>query len=284
MFSMTLPSPQTRPLEVAGFDDVPIAVQIRPSSSGVPVILVHGFGSSAAANWSATGWLDSLERAGLTSVTVDVRGHGLSGKPHQATAYRLLHLLTDLRAAIRAIAQVLGPVPMIDLIGYSMGGRLAAELIASATGSPLGTDLRDWDAGLPRLRRAVIGGYDGRPLFQGLVPAEFSTALAGGRGPSTPSRRIAAIARASPGNDLVALSALVAGIGATQTWLPAAAVAIPTLVVAGDRDEITHATKSWAAALPDGRHLELPGRNHVSAVTSAVFRAAATDFLAADTV
>lgn len=282
VISMSTPGPDVIPLEVRGAGDVPIAAWIRPGTAPVPVVLVHGFGSSGSANWSATGWLGSLQRAGLTSVTVDLRGHGLSGKPHEPSAYQLRYLLTDVHRVMAALPQALGPVPAIDLVGYSMGGRVVAELIAAASGSGLGTDVRARDAGLPRLRRAVIGGYDGRPLFQGLVEAEFSAALAGVPGPDTPSRRIAAIAMATSGNDLPALAALVTGLGATQDFVPPDAVAIPTLVVAGDRDEITDGTRSWAAGLPNGRHLELSGRNHISAVTSSVFRAAATEFLTAD--
>jgi pimeloyl-ACP methyl ester carboxylesterase len=281
MMPMSAPFPDSLPLQVAGFDEVPIAVRIRPGTSRVPVLLVHGFGSSSQANWSATGWLGTLQRAGLTSVTVDVRGHGLSGKPHDAGAYRLGYLLTDLRRVIAALPEVLGPLPAIDLVGYSMGGRLVAELIATAPDSGLGADLRRGDRGIPTLRRAVIGGYDGRPLFEGLVPSEFSDALAGRPGPDSPSRRIAAIATATGKNDLAALSALVTGLGAAPEFLAPEAVGIPTLVVAGDADEITGGTRSWAAGLPQGRHLELPGRDHNSTVTSSVFRAAATAFLTA---
>jgi pimeloyl-ACP methyl ester carboxylesterase len=281
MLSMSVPSPEIVSLEVPGYQDVPIAVRIRPGDAAVPVLLVHGFGSNGRANWSATGWLDNLERAGLTSVTVDLRGHGLSGRPHEPEAYRLPILVADLRCAIGALAEVLGPVPRIDLVGYSMGGRMVAELIATATGSGLGADLRPWGPQLPSVRRAVIGGYDGRPLFEGLVPAEFAAALAGAPGPDTPSRRIAAIATATRGNDLAAMSALVIGLGQASTALPPWAVAAPTLVVAGDRDAITDGTRTWAAGLPDGRHLELHGRNHISAITSSVFRSAATEFLTA---
>ncbi len=252
----------------------------------MPVVLVHGFGSNGKANWSATGWLTALARAGISTVTVDVRGHGLSAKPHEVSAYSLPTVLTDLRNVLAALPSALGPVPQVDLIGYSMGGRLVGELVAAATDSPAYAERAPWEAGLPSVRRAVIGGYDGRPLLDGVSGpgsaefAAFRAALDGRPGPDGPGRRAALIATATSGNDLEALAALVAGLSRHATSLPPEAVEVPTLVAAGDRDEITDDTKWWASRLPRGQHLVLPGRNHVSAITSAVFRSAAVQFLA----
>ncbi len=269
-------------LEVAGFGGVPISVRIGHAPGLVPALLVHGFGSSGKANWSATGWLADLRRAGITTVTVDLRGHGLSGKPHESAAYSLSIVLSDLRRVLAELPAVLGSVPSIDLIGYSMGGRLVGELAAAAVSGDHRTAGAQWAAGLPAVRRAVIGGYDGRPMFSHLDPRElavFTAALAGSPGPDSPGRQLAGIAAATRGNDLTALSALVSGMNDDRTPLPAKAVALPTLVVAGERDAITGDTLRWAEGLPRARHLVLPGRDHISAVTSAVFRSAAVDFL-----
>ena len=251
------------PLTVTAADGVPIAVTVH-LGGGVPVFLVHGFGSSARGNWDVTGWLAGFQRAGVTTVTVDVRGHGRSGRPHDPVAYRLPIVLEDLSRVLATVPDLLGAVPQFDLVGYSMGGRLVGELIT--------------DPAIP-VRRAVIGGYDGRPLFEGYDRNDLAAALAGEAGPENPSRRIAAIAMASRGNDLTALAALVDGLATGSAPLPVKRLAVPILVVAGERDTITHDTRRWAAVLPHGHHLLVPGRNHISVVTSAVFRAAALDFL-----
>ena len=273
-------------LVVPGDGGVPLAVDIRaagpePAAGVPPVLLVHGFGASARSNWAGTGWLSGLHRAGLTTVTVDLRGHGRSGKPLHGSRYRLAVLLADLRAVLAALPAVLGPVPIIDLVGYSLGGRLVGESVAEAGNFP---GRAPWPAGLPAVRRAVIGGYDGRPLFEGLDDAQlgfYRDAVAGRPTPEGVGSRTAAIATADRTNDLAALSALVAGLRVDDEPLPAAAVGVPTLVVAGERDAITPGTRSWAAGLPQGRHLSIPGRNHISTVTSAVFRTAAVEFLLA---
>ena len=272
-------------LRVTGVDGVSVSVHIRPAGSPVPVMLVHGFGSSGKANWSATGWLAGLARAGITTVTVDVRGHGLSEKPHEMAAYSLPTVIADLRNVLAALPAELGPLPEIDLVGYSMGGRLVGELVAASTDSPAYAERAPWEVGLPSIRRAVIGGYDGRPLLDGVQGprgaefAAFAAALDGRPGPDGPGRSRAGIATATRGNDLEALSALVAGLSRQATSLPPEAVEVPTLVAAGDRDEITDDTRWWAARLPRGEYLVLPGRNHISAITSAAFRSAAQEFL-----
>ncbi|SDO35475.1 Lysophospholipase, alpha-beta hydrolase superfamily [Nakamurella panacisegetis] len=277
---MTQPNhsePDGAALAVTGDGGAAVSVRIGPIGQGAPVLLIHGFGSSARANWVATGWLAQLARAGRTAVTVDIRGHGLSARSHHAQDYSLPIVLRDLVAVLEALPAVLGPVPTVDLIGYSMGGRLAGELIAAAAGAP---GAQPWPDGLPVIGRAVIGGYDGRPLLQDVDLAEFRAELGGARGPDSPGRRMARMVLAGRGADLSALSAFVEGMAADPTWLPATSVSVPTLVVAGDRDRITDATQAWAAGLPDGRHLLLPGRDHVSAVPSAAFRTAAVEFLA----
>lgn len=264
-------------LTVPGHFGVALSVDIRPAGPEMradvpPVLLVHGFGASGRSNWAGTGWLGGLHRAGIRTITVDLRGHGRSTKPVVSSAYRLEILLADLRAVLAAAPDVVGPLPVVDLIGYSLGGRLVGELVAAAS-------VHD---GLPAVRRAVIGGYDGRPLFEGLDDrqlAAYREAVAGRPAPEGIGSRTAAIALADRNNDLAALSALVTGMRIDQSPLPAAVVDVPTLVVAGDRDGITADTQRWAAALPDGRHLSIPGRDHISTVTSALFRAAAVDFL-----
>ncbi len=271
--------PTTTSRAVAGVGGVRLAVHFHSADeAAVPVMLVHGFGSSAAANWSATGWLRQLGRAGIPAVTVDLRGHGLSAKPIDPQAYSLPILVADLQHVMACLPAVWGPVPRIDLIGYSMGGRLVGELAAAA--GPGATAA--WPVDLPQVRRAVIGGYDGRPLFEGMDAAEFrafAAAIDGVAGVDTLGRRVARIALAVPGNDLSALSALVKGVSAVQYPLAAEAIAAPTLVAAGDRDLITAHTARWASGLPLGRHLYLPGRDHVSAVTAGLFRSAAVEFL-----
>ncbi len=235
---------------------------IEPAPDVPPVVALHGFASSAVGGWGRTGHLDTLTRAGRTVVALDLRGHGESAKPHDVAAYTLGVVLADIAALVARIppgppegdaaqekASMTPPAAgAVDLIGYSLGSRLA------------------WTAArrsVVPIRRLVLGGFDGRPLFEG-VTAERLDRLAG----------------SVAGNDRTALAALVeglAGTGATAEGEPRPD--IPTLVVAGDRDPLASRAEQFAAGLPSGAFLTIAGRNHISTVPARDYRNRLVEFL-----
>ena len=87
-----------------------------------PVALVHGFASSAAHNWGATGWLDLLADAGREVIAVDMLGHGRAPRPTDPDAYDRVE--SDVAAALSGR----GPV---DAIGFSAGGPFFRQSIRS---------------------------------------------------------------------------------------------------------------------------------------------------------
>lgn len=230
-----------------------------------PVLAVHGFASNAADGWGRTGHLDTLARAGRTVIAPDLRGHGQSGKPHDAGAYTLDVVLDDLRRVLADVADRIAPtraagasevtapsgVPAmraVDVLGYSLGARLSWALARRR---------------LIPVRRMVLGGFDGRRLFEG-----------------ADTGRLDALAARVPGNDLVALRHLVhglAGTGAADAGTPLPAM--PVLVVAGDADDLAARAADLAARLPRGELLSVPGRDHISTVPAQIFRRSVVEFL-----
>ncbi len=83
-------------------------------------VLVHGFTGSSA-SWSAR-LVDGLAGAGLTPVMVDLPGHGSETGVTDPSLFTLDATLARLGAA--------GSWPA-DLVGYSMGGRLALHFAAA---------------------------------------------------------------------------------------------------------------------------------------------------------
>ncbi len=91
--------------------------------SGEPVLLIHGFASSAAVNWVHPGWVKTLGDAGYRVIAIDNRGHGASDKPHEPEAYYPSVMAEDAVALLNHLG-----IPEAHIMGYSMGARISAFL------------------------------------------------------------------------------------------------------------------------------------------------------------
>jgi pimeloyl-ACP methyl ester carboxylesterase len=243
-------------------DGVGIATYEWGDPDAPTVVAVHGFASSAIANWHLTGWTRDLTRAGLHVLALDQRGHGASDKPHAAADYSMAILVADLLAVI--------DTHLIDefaLLGYSLGARVGwhAEL-----------ELPD------RLTRAVLGGIpDGDPLTRFEVDEARRFIAGGSHSADRLTMTYLDMAAGMPGNDLGALVSLVDGMRGGAQPDPANPPQQPTLFATGTDDPIVEASRRLAAAVPLGGFVEIPNRNHFNAPTSKVFREAGTAFLGA---
>ena len=55
---------------------------------------------------------------------------------------------------------------------------------------------------------------------------------------------------------------------------------MPVLVAVGSKDDVAGSAQELAALLPQGRALDIPGRDHMLAVGDQVFKQGVLDFLA----
>jgi pimeloyl-ACP methyl ester carboxylesterase len=239
-----------------------------------PVLLLHGFSSSSKLNWEDTGWVAALLDAGRRVITVDLPGHGRSGAPEDMDSYSPSRIRADLlQVAFDAGVRPLhdgDPSSGLDIVGYSLGSRLAWEFGATQPEIVHRLVLGGPNVADPLAAFDLVAAQD--YLADGTPIADESTA------------RLLKMALLLPSNNIFALLSLVEAIKA-EPYDPAEAVPhVPMLLVAGDKDERAASLPQLAGlARNAGAMVEevmLPGRNHTNAVTSRAFKQAAITFLA----
>jgi pimeloyl-ACP methyl ester carboxylesterase len=106
--------------DVQSFDSKGTKIVYFTQGKGEPVVLIHGFLSSAGINWSLPGVSGQLAKD-YQVIAMDVRGHGLSDKPTKDEAYGP-ELVEDV---VRLLDHL--KIKKAHIVGYSMGGIIAAN-------------------------------------------------------------------------------------------------------------------------------------------------------------
>ena len=243
----------------SSFDGVKIAV--HRLGEGRPVLLLHGLFSSAEMNWVRFGHARKLADAGFKAVMPDLRAHGESAKPHDPDAYPPGVLAKDAAAMVAALG-----LKDYDLVGFSLGARTAARAVIEGL--------------LPRrLVLAGMGleglaGWSGRSAFFIDAIDRFDSV---GRG--DPAFMAVSFMKTMK-IDRVAARLLLQAVDDTAPR-ELAQIAMPTMVLCGDKDDDNGSAAKLAAALPDARHVEIPG-THMSSVTEGALGDALVDFLSGE--
>ncbi len=243
-------------VQLAYIDIAPAGVDI-----GEPILLIHGFASSHAVNWVNTLWVKTLTAAGRPVIAFDNRGHGQSDKPHDPASYALPRMAGDALALLDHLG-----IPRADVMGYSMGARIAAFL---ALAHP------------DRVRSVVLGGLGQHLVSQSglsLAIAEAMDAPALESLTDPTQRMFRAFADAN-GADRLALSACIRGARDIMSAEDVGRIACPMLVAIGTKDAIAGDPHQLAALNPRARALDIPGRDHNLAVGDKVFKQGVLDFL-----
>lgn len=239
-----------------------VEIAFLDEGEGEPIVLVHGFASNKEVNWVAPGWMTTLVRAGRRAIALDNRGHGDSSKLYDPAAYHSAIMAEDVRALLDHLA-----LDRTDVIGYSMGARIAAFLA-----------LKHPD----RARSAVLGGLgirlvEGIGLPQSIAAALEAPSLADVTDPTAYMFRVFAEQTKS---DLHALAACMRGSRQTLSRAEVGRIAVPLLVAVGSEDRIAGSPGELAALISGAQALVIPGRDHMLAVGDKVFKAGVLEFLA----
>jgi pimeloyl-ACP methyl ester carboxylesterase len=217
-----------------------------------PVLLVHGFATSAARTWGDNGWIDLLGDAGRQVIAPDLLGHGGAPKPHDPEAYAAME--ADLAARL--------PDGPVDAIGFSLGARILLTLAAADPG---------------RFGRLVVAGV-GVNLFRDSASPAIAQAIEGRADGANPVAQYFAGLAAQPGADPAALAACIRSHRPRLDAATLAKVTCPVLVVLGDRD-FAGPADPLVEALPDATFRPLRGVDHFATPKDFGFVDAALGFV-----
>ncbi|KQT14796.1 alpha/beta hydrolase [Methylobacterium sp. Leaf399] len=246
-------------------DGVAIAyIDVPPASGGGDaILLIHGFASNHAVNWVNTLWVRTLTQAGYRVVALDNRGHGESQKLYDPDAYGSDIMAADARRLLDHL-----DIARADVMGYSMGARIGAFL---ALDEPA------------RVRSLLLGGL-GLHLVEGKgLPSGISEALEAPPGTPAPNPTAAAFRTFAEQtrSDLRALAACMRGSRQTLSREEVSQIEAPSLVTVGSLDTVAGSGPALAALMQDAKALDLPGRDHSTAVGDKGHRTGVLEFLAA---
>jgi pimeloyl-ACP methyl ester carboxylesterase len=233
-----------------------------PAARYDPVLLIHGFASSVAANWTDTSWVKELVGAGYRVVAFDNRGHGRSEKLYRLDDYGGPLMAEDARRLLDQLG-----IARAHVIGYSMGARIAAFLALSHPA---------------RVKSLVFGGL-GINMVRGMAGTGPIAHALEARSIDDVKNQAARTFRAfaeQTKSDLKALAACIRSSRAPITAEALGGLACPVLVAVGEFDVVGGAADDLARLIPGAKAFIIPARDHMKAVGDPAFKAAVLKFLA----
>ena len=244
---------------MALFESQNIRLNYEERGIGRPVIMLHGFGMSAKSCWMETGWFDILSAHGYRALALDSRGHGLSDKPTVASQYAADMMTADVINLLDHIG-----IERAHFIGHSMGARTAFDIARR----------------FPARLTSLIGISVGSNLFEHVNSELFIRAMEG-KDPAGVPAGLAHLADllVSLGNKREALIACLAAPRPVPQPGDLRAVDKPVLMVCGDGDVIVGDPNRVVSALPRGKAIIIPNREHTDVLASREVQQLALEFL-----
>ncbi|MBK7580044.1 MAG: alpha/beta fold hydrolase [Myxococcales bacterium] len=265
----------TRRVEGSFFDHDGVRLHFTDEGDGTPVILLHGFAVNADLNWRLVGLTQSLAKYRRV-VALDLRGHGLSDKPHDPAEYGAL-MAEDVVALLDHLK-----IQRAHVVGYSLGGIIALKLAVAhperlLSVSPLGAGWEDPDDS--DFVRAMGGIADALESGRGVPPLSGSLGGARKRPGLLHTTWVRVMTRHL--NDGPALGAMVRGLGGLILGRnELETIAVPVCSIVGSADPMLLGVERMRGAVPDHTIHVIEGADHIQAVRRPELRRALLAFLA----
>ena len=244
------------------FDSNGVRIHYNLEGEGEPVVLIHGFAVNADINWRLPGITKALKK-NFSVITMDLRGHGLSDKPHASKQYgiemskdvlRLLELLKIKRA---------------HLVGYSLGGFIVLKLASThperfLSASVLGAG---WEpANNDAFKQALFKLADS--LESGKAIGPLSAHLGPER--QKPSRLHTFWVNIMTGyfNDKMALAAMIRSVPTLALSEESLQnISVPVCIIVGSRDPFKSSAEAMAGHLTDNQLIIVERADHIRTLT-----------------
>ncbi len=242
-----------------------VRINYEVEGDGPPIMLVHGF-SGSLESWRQRGYTDELA-VDHRLILVDVRGHGLSDKPHDKEAYAYPDLIADLVAVLDDLH-----IDRAVYFGYSMGGRIGfripafthrrfnALILGGAAYPVVGNEDRQDDllAFLQDSLETAIEKFPQSPMDAHVANLERRS------GSRLPQERRAIILNSDPWALLASVKAFREAVSPpSKAYL--ANFRAPCLLFAGDADPRFAALQECARRIRHATLFSLPGLDHSQA-------------------
>jgi pimeloyl-ACP methyl ester carboxylesterase len=256
-----------------------VPIRYVEQGSGDAIVLLHGGGASLD-GWVNSGMLQDLAND-YRVIAFDIRGHGKSGKPHEASAYG-----PEMGLDVIRLLDHLG-IRRAHIVGYSLGAFISAQLLTTHPERFLSATL----GGAPgRFRwsdaQAALAEQEASERARECVSRSQILRLAAVNEPKPDEaeiKRRSAACMADPTQDRFAQAALVRSQGAgVITPAQAAAVKVPTLGVVGSLDSYHAEFQELKQLRPDLKLVVIEGATHNGergALRRAEFIAAVREFI-----
>lgn len=251
-------------------------LNVLDAGQGHPILFAHGFPLDHAM------WRGQLDEFAGTHrvVTPDLRGFGASRPAEGATTME--QFADDLNALLDAL-KIDEPV---TLCGLSMGGYVALQFVRTYGERLRALILCDTRAGADspeavenrRKTARTVLEKGPEPIARTMIPRLVSEATLERR-PEVAERLWQMIVSTNPSSIAAALEGMAVRPDSTDL-LPQ--IAVPTLLVVGEEDQITprDEMRQMAAAIPQARLVEIPQTGHMAPMEDpAAVNAAIREFL-----
>lgn len=241
------------------FDSNGIIIHYTDEGQGTPVILLHGFAVNADLNWRLPGIIRNLKQD-FRVISLDLRGHGLSSKPHEVSQYGL-EMVGDV---VRLMDHL--QLKKAHIVGYSLGGMITLkfaslypERVISIALLGVGWERPDNSAflkALPQIEKSLSEGKGIKPLSSHLGDDRPKPGFLHTWSVKILTRYF---------NDNLALLGVVKGLGEiTLTEEELKNLSMPILLIVGNRDPMKQGALELAKLVNHARLIVLEGADHIT--------------------